>query len=1346
MAMVCERQSGIFDRILAAFFTLTLFISLVPGNALAAVIDADAGEDSAVIVGQASDDSAPADDGGGTSPNEASDSSQTAADAVVQQDADESILQQLSSQELAGAEATLASATPEGTALTAQAEGDTSFVFAFPSASISTVDLYGKAIYNDAYFANPSSEFNTNLAYASTCLALSTFNSNMYDEDYYRKSVNIRSFLQDVGCENIEVNGGYQAKPMDKAPVGVAIGSKDISVNSQPVKLIVVGVRGGNYLKEWVGNLRVGDGDSTSNHEGFEQARDEVVARIYDYVTKHTDPRDHVKIWMSGYSRSGAVTNMTAGFLCENLVSENADDPAEKNSHVYGKGYDPVRLRNTESMDVTFWGRYITKDDVYCYPVNAPMGVMKNRADATRDVCTGIHNIINPDDWIPQVAPAEWGFARYGTDHDVTSNFKVLDAQRSTKISMDAPTMESMKSRLKTLDPKNTWVHPRFLQHYFSVGRTVSVGVLKGLFFSLAKIPAAIVELAGITPDMVKISDDKNGEGNFYINKGQSLNYNQGRYYTEFIEFFIDALGVDRASFAHTYQGTFEFLVGSLMGATNKQFAKLNAAVDKNVSKYVPGKLKILLYLSDYVGENNAKLKTMLKNLLTGVFGDVGIAYDSKQMDKAIVDLAEIVHKLWEKENSFGKYKFYHLTTLILNAGAVAQGHWPEVAIAHQKLCKPGVASEFSGNLQASGEELGDMAIVAQDSQTSPDEHKVHVLLDGGVYVNYVTRTTGDILGVMPVPDKIAGTGNIVVDSWDLLDYNDDTPIARNVGPDYVIKSTDPQEIKVQGHWREIQKKQVCLYANNSGDYSKKDLIAQFEVNEDGELHITNDSEYTNTHASNIVGYYVTPVLQGFSFDGWATAPNAEGDSVFYYADDEVYWESIEGESLDLYAQWIDPLIWEVDYHPNGGIPDKVVEEFDDAEGDVIELSENTFTREGYTFVGWSTTPDGKGKLFAPGTKVSLADLNLTPRDEYRTRVFTLNEDNPEDVAKADQWAEEGTAHLYAQWKRPGEDAPVWPTYTRNSSGGSGTYGTVSTSCSRLAGANRYATMASIASEGFSSSGRVILASGESFPDALCASALAGSWDCPVILTSRDSLSPEAKAEIERLGAGDVVIFGGEAAVSAGVEAEIVAMGRYVERMAGADRAATSVLALQRLVAGGMASDTVVVATGATYADALSIGPWSWATKSPIVLLSGGALSDDAVAAIHEGGFSKAIIIGGEGSVPASVEAQLAGLAITRLSGADRYATSVAVATFAAGNGLSWSPVFVVSGESFPDALAGAPLVGKRGGVLLLTRDGSTAATDAVASHASAISQGYVLGGEASVSAATLSALENAMN
>ena len=182
------------------------------------------------------------------------------------------------------------------------------------------------------------------------------------------------------------------------------------------------------------------------------------------------------------------------------------------------------------------------------------------------------------------------------------------------------------------------------------------------------------------------------------------------------------------------------------------------------------------------------------------------------------------------------------------------------------------------------------------------------------------------------------------------------------------------------------------------------------------------------------------------------------------------------------------------------------------------------------------------------------------------------------------------------------------------------------------------------------------------------------------MITPRGSLAPEAVSEIERLGASDVVILGGEAAVSGSVEAEVVAMGRYVERIAGADRAATSVLALGRLMASGNASDTVIVATGASFADALAIGPWSYATKSPIVLISGGSLSDDAVEAIREGGFTNAVIVGGEEAVPASVESQLEDLTVTRLSGSDRYATSVAVATFAAAR---------MEGSIFPSLFGG---------------------------------------------------------
>ncbi|MBP5091455.1 MAG: hypothetical protein J6328_02730, partial [Bacilli bacterium] len=50
------------------------------------------------------------------------------------------------------------------------------------------------------------------------------------------------------------------------------------------------------------------------------------------------------------------------------------------------------------------------------YCVEAPQGGVKSAEKAGRDY-RGIHNVINPDDLVPYVAPTVMGFKRYGVDH-----------------------------------------------------------------------------------------------------------------------------------------------------------------------------------------------------------------------------------------------------------------------------------------------------------------------------------------------------------------------------------------------------------------------------------------------------------------------------------------------------------------------------------------------------------------------------------------------------------------------------------------------------------------------------------------------------------------------------------------------------------------------------------------------------------------------------------------------------------------------------------------------------------------------------------------------------------------
>jgi putative cell wall-binding protein len=308
------------------------------------------------------------------------------------------------------------------------------------------------------------------------------------------------------------------------------------------------------------------------------------------------------------------------------------------------------------------------------------------------------------------------------------------------------------------------------------------------------------------------------------------------------------------------------------------------------------------------------------------------------------------------------------------------------------------------------------------------------------------------------------------------------------------------------------------------------------------------------------------------------------------------------------------------------------------------------------------------------------------------------------------------------------------------------------------AAGNRFDTMAAIVQEAFAdgSADTVILARSNEFPDALAASALAGLVNAPILLTETSTLTATTKSEIERLGASKVIIVGGTSAVSTAVENTLKAMsGITVLRYAGDSREATAIDVFNKgkaLVTGGW-SDTAIIARKDNFADALSVSPFAYATKSPIFLATPATGLDAAtVAAIKSGGFTNIVIVGGTAAVPDSVKTQLGtAFTYTRLGEANRYQTSAKIATWSvtnSGGALGYNNLAVATGFNFPDALAGSALCGQKGTVLLLVHeqesDGTYGITNVIAAQKDAISQVYVLGGTAAVSDKLKTLISNA--
>ena len=305
----------------------------------------------------------------------------------------------------------------------------------------------------------------------------------------------------------------------------------------------------------------------------------------------------------------------------------------------------------------------------------------------------------------------------------------------------------------------------------------------------------------------------------------------------------------------------------------------------------------------------------------------------------------------------------------------------------------------------------------------------------------------------------------------------------------------------------------------------------------------------------------------------------------------------------------------------------------------------------------------------------------------------------------------------------------------------------------RLAGDTRYDTMSAIVAAGFEegSCSNVIVASGSNFPDALAASALAGSLNAPVVLTDPQSLSSQAASIIKRLKSSSgmkATIVGGTAAVSDTVKAQIEALGVTTARAAGSTRQGTA----RAIYAAGdfTGTKTCIIATANSFADALSVSPYAYATSTPIFLTgSDGTLDDETASLINRSGFRNAILVGGTAAVSDTVSRQLYLLDCKRVSGSDRYATSAEIAKYAVNAGvLSYDSAAIATGRNFPDALAGAAFCGSKGSVLLLADDGADTCISSGSAYKNArgkLYNAYVLGGTGAVSEAIESTIKTAL-
>ena len=211
--------------------------------------------------------------------------------------------------------------------------------------------------YNDDYFTQPSDQYDHKFSQMSLGLALASIRNVDHpdaEDDY------LISLFQQMGFSQIETEP-YREEP---TAYSVAYGFATKQIGDSTIVACVI--CGANYDQEWASNLTVGD---LVRSKGFEDSSQIVEKALFDYASRNAS-QGNVKLWITGYSRGGAIANLAAADCIEAGIFA----------------------------------------DVYAYTFATP------RTTREPVAYPNIFNIIQKEDFVPKIPLADWGFERYGQD------------------------------------------------------------------------------------------------------------------------------------------------------------------------------------------------------------------------------------------------------------------------------------------------------------------------------------------------------------------------------------------------------------------------------------------------------------------------------------------------------------------------------------------------------------------------------------------------------------------------------------------------------------------------------------------------------------------------------------------------------------------------------------------------------------------------------------------------------------------------------------------------------------------------------------------------------------------
>lgn len=231
---------------------------------------------------------------------------------------------------------------------------------------------------------------------------------------------------------------------------------------------------------------------------------------------------------------------------------------------------------------------------------------------------------------------------------------------------------------------------------------------------------------------------------------------------------------------------------------------------------------------------------------------------------------------------------------------------------------------------------------------------------------------------------------------------------------------------------------------------------------------------------------------------------------------------------------------------------------------------------------------------------------------------------------------------------------------------------------SRISGSDRYNTSIEIAKRVGSDSGKLIIAPGSDFSNALSVSSYAGENQIPIILVNQNTVSTNLKQFVSGLTLSQTYIIGTTNEISEAVKNSFP----NTTRIQGSDKYGTN-LAVLKAFDSDYNFSTAFLATGTSFADALAGSSYAAKLGAPIILT--GKTMDSRIISYIDGKTSameQLTILGGEAAISTSLVNNYLG-AVATLTAKEIFTlvspSVVYIETFdSSGNALAYGSGFIV--------------------------------------------------------------------